>query len=152
DGEIVHGIDPKLKRLWGKGAFIWSGLKVWVRGPAHDIRLVADGREKRAAWAIVTNGRHYAGPYVLAPDARITQPGLTLFLFHKPSRFAFAVYLAALGSGIVPRLPGVEVLPARHINVLAPEGLAVEVDGDDRGFLPQVIERGTQFLRMVVPG
>lgn len=152
DGEIVHGIDPKLKRLWGKGAFIWSGLKVWVRGPAHDIRLVVDGREKCAAWAIVTNGRHYAGPYVLAPDARITQPGLTLFLFHKPSRFAFAVYLAALGIGIVPRLPGVEVLPARHINVLAPEGLAVEVDGDDRGFLPQVIERGTQFLRMVVPG
>lgn len=152
DGEIVHGIDPKLKRLWGKGAFIWSGLKVWVRGPAHDIRLVVDGRETRAAWAIVTNGRHYAGPYVLAPDAKITQPGLTLFLFHKPSRFAFAIYLAALGIGIVPRLSGVEVLPARHINVLGPEGLAVEVDGDDRGFLPQIIERGTQFLRMVIPG
>ena len=152
DGEIVHGIDPKLKRLWGKGAFIWSGLKAWVRGPAHDIRLVVDGREKRAAWAIVTNGRHYAGPFVLAPDADITHPGLTLFLFKKPSRFAFAVYLAALGLGIVPRLPSVEVLPARRIDIPQPEGLAVEVDGDDRGFLPQTIERGTQFLRMVIPG
>ncbi|GMV63204.1 MAG: diacylglycerol kinase [Parvibaculum sp.] len=152
DGEIVHGIDPKLKRLWGKGAFIWSGLKAWVRGPAHDIRLVVDGREKRAAWAIVTNGRHYAGPFVLAPDADITHPGLTLFLFKKPSRFAFAVYLAALGLGMVPRLSSVEVLPARRIDVQGPEGLAVEVDGDDRGFLPQTIERGTQFLRMVVPG
>ena len=152
DGEIVHGIDPKLKRLWGKGAFIWSGLKAWVRGPAHDIRLVVDGREKRAAWAIVTNGRHYAGPFVLAPDADITHPGLTLFLFKKPSRFAFAVYLAALGLGMVPRLPSVEVLPARRIDVQGPEGLAVEVDGDDRGLLPQTIERGTQFLRMVVPG
>jgi len=152
DGEIVHGIDPKLKRLWGKGAFIWSGLKTWVRGPAHDIRLVVDGREKRAAWAIVTNGRHYAGPFVLAPDADITHPGLTLFLFKKPSRFAFAVYLAALGLGMVPRLPSVEVLPARRIDIPQPEGLAVEVDGDDRGFLPQTIERGTQFLRMVIPG
>ncbi|PKP68158.1 MAG: lipid kinase, partial [Alphaproteobacteria bacterium HGW-Alphaproteobacteria-5] len=123
DGEIVHGIDPKLKRLWGKGAFIWSGLKTWVRGPAHDIRLVVDGREKRAAWAIVTNGRHYAGPFVLAPNADITHPGLTLFLFRKPSRFAFAAYLAALGLGIVPRLPGVEVLPARRIDVQGPEGL-----------------------------
>lgn len=152
DGEIVHGIDPKLKRLWGKAAFIWSGLRTWMRGPAHDIRLVVDGREKRAAWAIVTNGRHYAGPFVLAPDADITHPGLTLLLFKKPSRFAFAVYLAALGLGIVQRLPSVEVLPARRIDVPGPEGLAVEVDGDDRGFLPQTIERGTQFLRMVVPG
>lgn len=152
DGEIVHGIDPKLKRLWGKGAFIWSGLRTWVRGPAHDIRFLVDGREKRAAWAIATNGRHYAGPYVLAPAQDITQPGLTLFLFRKPSRFAFTIYLAALGLGLVPRLPSVEVIPARHIDVLGPEGLAVEVDGDDRGVLPQTIEQGTQFLRMVVPG
>jgi YegS/Rv2252/BmrU family lipid kinase len=152
DGEIVHGIDPKLKRFWGKGAFIWSGLKTWVHGPARDIRLVVDGREKRAAWAIATNGRHYAGPYLLAPDQDITQPGLTLFLFRKPSRFAFAVYLAALGLGLVPRLSSVEVIPARRIDVLEPEGLAVEVDGDDRGVLPQTIEQGTQFLRMVVPG
>jgi diacylglycerol kinase family enzyme len=89
---------------------------------------------------------------VLAPAQDITQPGLTLFLFRKPSRFAFAIYLAALGLGLVPRLSSVEVIPARHIDVLGPEGLAVEVDGDDRGVLPQTIEQGTQFLRMVVPG
>lgn len=152
DGEIVHGIDPRLKRLWGKGAFIWSGLKVWARGPGRDIRLVVDGREKRAAWALVVNGRHYAGPFVLAPDENITQPGLSLFLFRKKSRFAFAVYLAALGLGMVPRLRSVEVLRVRHIDVLEPEGLAVEVDGDERGYLPQTIEQGMQFLRLVVPG
>lgn len=152
DGEIVHAINPRLKRLWGKGAFVWAGLKVWARGPGRDIRLVVDGREKQAAWAVVTNGRHYAGPFVLAPDASITHPGLTLFLFRKGSRLSFAIYLVALGLGLVPRLRTVEVLPARHIVVHAPEGLAVEVDGDDRGYLPQTIAQGTQFLRLVVPG
>jgi YegS/Rv2252/BmrU family lipid kinase len=152
DGEIVHGIDPKLKRLWGKGAFIWSGLKTWARGPGHEISLAVDGREKQAAWAIVTNARHYAGPFVLAQKAKITEPGLTLFLFRKKSRLAFAVYLAALGLGLVERLRSVEVMPARVIEFRAPKGLAVEVDGDERGFLPQRIEQGTKFLRMVVPG
>ncbi|WP_049767758.1 diacylglycerol/lipid kinase family protein [Parvibaculum lavamentivorans] len=152
DGEVVHAIDPRLKRMWGKGAFIWSGLKAWVRGPGRDILLTVDGREKRAAWVVVTNGRHYAGPFVLAPDADITQPGLTLFLFKGKSRFAFALYLAALGFGIAARLSSVEVLPARRIDVTAPHGLAVEVDGDDSGFLPQTIEQGTQFLRLVIPG
>ena len=151
DGEIVRGIDPKLKRLWGKGAFIWSGFKTWMSGPGRDISLVVDGREKHAAWAIVTNARHYAGPFVLARKAKITEPGLTLFLFKRKSRLAFAIYLAALGLGLVERLGMVEVVPARAIEFRAPEGLAVEIDGDDRGVLPQRIERGTQFLRMVVP-
>ena len=152
DGEIVHGIDPKLKRLWGKGAFIWSGFKTWMSGPGRDISLVVDGRERHAAWAIVTNARHYAGPFVLSRKAKITEPGLTLFLFRKKSRLAFAVYLAALGLGLVERLRMVDVLPARVIEFRGPAGLAVEVDGDERGYLPQRIEQGTQFLRMVVPG
>ncbi|MFN6942688.1 MAG: hypothetical protein ACK4OG_11900, partial [Parvibaculum sp.] len=117
-----------------------------------EISLAVDGREKQAAWAIVTNARHYAGPFVLAQKAKITEPGLTLFLFRKKSRLAFAVYLAALGLGLVERLRSVEVMPARVIEFRAPKGLAVEVDGDERGFLPQRIEQGKQFLRMVVPG
>ena len=152
DGEIVRAIDPRLKRLWGKGAFIWAGLKTFARGPGRDIRLRADGCEMRAAWVIVTNGRHYAGRFVLAPDARITEPGLTLFLFKARSRFGFALVLAALGLGLVAKLPGVEVLRARHIEVAEPGGVPVEVDGDARGVLPQTISQGTELLRLVVPG
>jgi len=152
DGIVVHGIDPRLKRLWGKGAFVWSGLKEWARGPGRDIRLVVDGREKRAAWAIVTNARNYAGPFVLAPQSDITSPGLTLFLLHDGSRFGFVRFLVALALGRAAKLRSVEALPARHIDVTGPAGLAVEVDGDARGHLPQTIEQGTQFLRLVVPG
>lgn len=122
DGEIVHGIDPKLKRFWGKGAFIWSGLKTWVRGPGHEISLAVDGREKQAAWVIVTNARHYAGPFVLAQKAKITEPGLTLFLFRKKSRLAFAVYLAALGLGLVERLRSVEVILSARDRIQGAEG------------------------------
>lgn len=152
DGMVVQGIDPRLKRLWGKGAFIWSGLKEWVRGPGRDIRLVVDGREKRAAWVIVTNARHYAGPFVLAPQSDIALPGLTVFLLHDGSRFGLVRFLAALAFGRVARSRRVEILPARHIDVTGPVGLAVEVDGDAHGHLPLTIEQGTQFLRLVVPG
>lgn len=151
DGVVVHAINPRLKKLWGKGAFVWAGIKEWLRGPGRDIRLIVDGREKRAAWVIALNGRYFAGPYVLSRAGDISQPGLTLFLFRKGSRFAFVRYLIALGLGRVERLSDVEVLPARQIKLLAPEGLEVEVDGDARGALPQVIEQGTQILRLVVP-
>ena len=151
DGVVVHAINPRLKRLWGKGAFVWAGLKAWIRGPGRDIRLVADGREKRAQWAIVLNGRYFAGPYVLSPEGDISKPGLTLFLFRDGGRLALVRYLIALGLGRVPKLGDVEVLPVRQVRFLAPEGLEVEVDGDARGALPQTIEQGTAFLRLVVP-
>lgn len=151
DGVVVHAINPRLKRLWGKGAFVWAGVKEWLRGPGRDIRLVADGREKRAQWAIVVNGRYFAGPYVLSREGDISQPGLTLFLFRKGGRFALVRYLIALGLGRVAKLPDVEIIPARQVRFLEPEGLEVEVDGDARGSLPQTIEQGTRFLRLVVP-
>ena len=56
-----------------------------------------------------------------------------------------------LGLGRVERLSDVEVLPVRMARLIAPEGLEVEVDGDERGHLPQTIEQGTHFLRLVVP-
>lgn len=151
DGVVVHAINPRLKKFWGKGAFVWAGFKEWLRGPGRDIRLVVDGREKRAAWAIAVNGRYFAGPYVLLPSGDISQPGLTLFLFRNGSRFALIRYLIALGLGRVEKLSDVDVLPARHIRLVSPVDLEVEVDGDARGGLPQVIEQGTQILRLVVP-
>lgn len=151
DGVVVHAINPRLKRLWGKGAFVWAGVKEWLRGPGRDIRLVADGREKRAQWAIVVNGRYFAGPYVLLREGDISQPGLTLFLFKNGGRIALVRYLLALGLGRMAKLPDVEIIPARQVRFLEPEGLEVEVDGDARGNLPQTIEQGTRFLRLVVP-
>lgn len=151
DGVVVHRINPLLKRLFGKGAFVWAGVKEWVKGPGRDIRLVVDGREKSAAWAVVINGRYFAGPHVLSRGGDISQPGLTLFLFHSGGRFALIRYLIALGLGRVERLSDVEVLPMRMARFFGPEGLEVEVDGDERGYLPQTIEQGTHFLRLVVP-
>jgi diacylglycerol kinase family enzyme len=151
DGVVVHAINPRLKRLFGKGAFVWAGIKEWLRGPGRDIHLIVDGREKRAAWAIALNGRYFAGPYVLSQSGNISQPGLTLFLFRNGGRFALVRYFVALGLGRVEKLGDVEVLPARQVRVISPTGLKVEVDGDARGYLPQTIEQGTRILRLVVP-
>ncbi len=151
DGVVVHDINPALKKLSGKGAFVWAGIKAWAKGPGRDIRLIVDGREKRAQWAIVINGRYFAGPYVLSREGDISQPGLMLYLFRNGGRLALIRYLIALGLGRVAKLPDVEILPVRQVRFLEPEGLAVEVDGDARGALPQTVEQGTRFLRLVVP-
>lgn len=151
DGRVIHTVNPALKRRFGKGAVIWAGLKAWAQGPGQGIELIVDGRPRHAKWVVALNGRYFAGPYLLAPDGDISFPGLTLFLFHNGSRFALVRYLIALALARVERLPDVEVLHARRVEVFSAGDVEVEVDGDARGHLPQVIEQGTHILRLVMP-
>lgn len=151
DGEVVHNITPAQKRRWSRLAFLYEGMKLWLRGPGHEIALLADGKPYRAAWVIAMNGKRFAGDFILAPQNDIAEPGLTLFLFQTGDRLALIRYFIALAMGRVGELRDVRILSARDVLVQSPEGLAVEVDGDARGCLPQKIERGTQFLRLVVP-
>lgn len=151
DGEVVHNISPGQKRRWSRLAFVYEGLKLWLRGPGHKISLLVDGKPYQAAWVLAMNGKRFAGDFILAPQNDIGEPGLSLFLFQTGDRLALIRYFIALVMGRVSELRDVVILEAQEALVQSPEGLAVEVDGDARGHLPQKIERGTQFLRLVVP-
>lgn len=149
DGAIVHHINPRLKRLTGKFAFVWSGLKIWVKGPGRPLDLVVDGERKQAQWAVALNGRFFAGSYVLSRMGNIAEPGFKLFLFKSAGRLAFARYLIALALGMVERLSDVEIVTARRVEIIG--HAEVEADGDASGVLPQTLEQGSQFLRLIVP-
>ena len=151
DGAVVEAINPRLKRLSGRGAFVWASFCEWLKGPGRSLRVTIDGRVEAAAWVLVTNVRHYAGPFVLAPSASLFQPGLQIFLFRKPGRWAFITYFVALGLGRLERLSAVDVFVGSTVDVSSGQAVCVEVDGDGRGGLPLTLKPGHQFLRMVMP-
>lgn len=151
DGAVVGAVKPSMKRRFGKLAFVWEGLKVWLKGPGQPITIMLDGTPQEAAWVVVTNARHYAGPFVLAPTADIAEPRLQAFIFQKHSRLAFAGYFLGLSLGQVARMPGVQVSRFQELNLSSVAPVPVEVDGDASQNLPAVIRQGTQFLRLVVP-
>ncbi len=151
DGAVVGAIRPPMKRRFGKLAFIWEGLKTWANGPGHSISAMIDGDNHDAAWIVVTNARHYAGPFVLSPRADIAEPRLEAFLFKKKSRLAFAGYFLGLALGQIARMPGVRVFRFTQIELVSDGEVPVQVDGDAYQPLPLAIRQGTQFLRLVVP-
>ncbi len=151
DGAVVSAIQPSMKRRLGKLAFVFEGLKTWVKGPRYPISVEIDGMVEEAAWVVVTNARHYAGPFVLAPTADIADPHLQAFIFQKQSRLAFAGYFLGLALGHVARMPGVHVSRFQELDLSSAGPVPVEVDGDAFQNLPLTISQGTQFLRLVVP-
>src|ERR1700757_3553435 len=61
DGAVVHGIQPGLKRLVGRGAYVWQSLWESVAYRFPVLRLRIDGVAHEAASVVVSKGRLYGG-------------------------------------------------------------------------------------------
>lgn len=153
DGQVVHAIGARMKRRWGKYAFVIQGLRAIVANPAQKMTIEANGKRLPAEWAVVTNISRYGGPYTLMPD---NDPGaalLTAIAFRTAGRRAMCANLLRIGFGIAAKSASVDVLRATSFEISGPSGavIPVQVDGDAAGNLPVRVDATDQFVRVFAP-
>lgn len=136
DAQVVHTLPVRLKRVAGRGAYVLQSLRELARYGFEPVRLRIDGAETQAATAIISKGRLYGGPYMLAPDARHDAPGFSVVLFDHGGPLQAMLCGAALPLGLLGRLPGVRHARAREIDVIGNATLPVQTDGDAGGVTP----------------
>ena len=157
DAKVVAGVSAPLKRHLGRAAYVWRSL-VEVRR-YRPVRYVVeiDGMCHEAASVIVTHGRHYAGPYVVAPDAGLGKPVLHVCLFERWGRSQTLRFGLALLLGRLSRTPGYRVIAGHdiHVSVLNAAGeqrrQPVQIDGDDALTLPVSIALAAGAVRLLRP-
>jgi len=151
DGAVVHGIQPLLKRVIGRGAYVWQSLWESVAYRFPRVRLSVDGKDYEAASVVVSKGRLYGGPYMLAPNAAPTEPGFQVALFEWPGMFPALMSGAALPLGLLPRCPGVRVVAGRHVDFAAGNGpIKTQSDGDALAGTPAtVVDAGCPIALVV---
>ena len=156
DAEVVEGLDLGLKRRAGKLAFVWSILKRLWRYRPTEFSVMLEGEtgvsEHHAASAVATKARCYAGPFVLAPAAQLSNRSFQLALFRNAGRRAALGYLVALAGGFLHRLTDIEFATARAARFTLPRGAPVQIDGDVAGLLPVTIRIAEEPLLLVYPG
>ncbi|HUW80983.1 MAG TPA: diacylglycerol kinase family protein [Acidocella sp.] len=151
DGAVVHGLQPLLKRVIGRGAYVWQSLWESVAYRFPKVRLSVDGRDYEAASVVVSKGRLYGGPYLLAPNAASTSPGFQVALFETPGMFAALLSGAALPLGLLPRCPGVRVIAGTCIEFYAGNGLIMtQSDGDALAGTPASVVNAGSPIPLVV--
>jgi diacylglycerol kinase family enzyme len=117
-----------------------------------------DGVRHEASSVIVTRSRHYAGPYVVAPNATLREPLLHVCLFERWGRSHTFRYGLALLLGRLPRAVGYRVVTGRavRVSVLSDAGelreQPVQIDGDNALTLPVSISLSTGTVRLLQPG
>lgn len=151
DAEVVAGVDPGLKRRAGRVAFAWALLQLLWRYRPHELEVRIDDAEFRAAAVIAARGRFYAGPYVLAPEARLDEPLLHVVLFRRSGRVAALRYLFALFLGRLPARDDIAIVACRKAFVTAPQPVPVQADGEIVGATPVVLAVADKPLYLIRP-
>ncbi len=135
DAAVVRHLPLRLKRAVGRSAYVWQSLREAQRYDFTPIKLRLDGVPAEAGSVIVTKGRLYAGPFLLAPDASPDRPGFTVALFERTGPLAALAYGAALPLDLLPAMPGLRLTRATEVEITA-AGVPTQVDGDPAGETP----------------
>lgn len=157
DAHVVAGVSAPLKRRWGKLAYVWRSIVEASRYRPVRYLVEIDGRRFEAASVIVTRGRLYAGPYVVAPLATLAEATLHVCLFERWGRWQPLRFGAALVLGRLPRMSGYRVVAGHdvRISVHSDGGTQrrqpVQIDGDDALTLPVSIGLARGAVRMLQP-
>jgi diacylglycerol kinase (ATP) len=157
DAKVVAGVSAPFKRRWGRAAYVWRSLVETRRYRPVRYGVEIDGVRHEASSVIVTRSRHYAGPYVVAPDAALAKPLLHVCLFERWGRSHTLRFGLALLLGRLPRTAGYRVVAGRdvRISVLSDAGengrQPVQIDGDDALTLPVSIGLAAGAVRLLRP-
>ena len=157
DAKVVAGVSAPLKRRLGRAAYVWRSLVEARRYRPVRYAVEIDGVRHEAASVIVTHGRLYAGPYVVAPDAALGKPLLHVCLFERWGRSQTLRFGLALLLGRLPRTAGYRVIAGHDIrlSVLSDAGeerrQPVQIDGDDALTLPVSIALAAGAVRLLRP-
>lgn len=151
DAHVVRDVNTGLKRRFGKLAYVAEMARQSWRFSFPAYEILVDGKTVTAASAVIANGRHYGGPWIITPRAGLGRESLALCLFRRRGLWNVTRYALALALGLLPRLPDFEVLEGQTITIQGPVGEPVQGDGDIVALLPVSLSLAPERL-LLVPG
>ena len=147
DGEAVFRINETIKKISGKGAYIFSGLKTLSAFNPDKLILDMDGKTYTGYSVIISKVAKYGGNFKITPNARLTDPFFYVCLFKGKGRLDILRYVTGIVAGKHLGFRDVEYVRAKNINV---EGDAhIQIDGDYFGRSPARIEVVPDTVRLV---
>lgn len=151
DAAVVHGVSPRLKRHFGKFAYVIAALRAAFRPHRPNIEVDDGLSVQQCRLAVVTNGSRYGGPFVICPDAHVTEPGLYLLMFESVNPLSLAWLGMNLLSGRIHKVKSTRIIRVDRINMTAAKPVPVQIDGDPFGTLPLAVECGHRPVSILVP-
>ena len=151
DAAVVASVDTRIKRLFGKGAYVWRMVVEMFRYRYPMFTVTVDGVVYRAASAVVAKGHFYGGQFICAPAASLTDPSFEICLFLRGGRWHVLRYSVALALGRLEALSTIRIVRGNDVTIDGPAGAPVQADGELAAELPATIRVSPQRLNLLYP-
>ena len=146
-GEVAQRVNRTTKAFGPFFSFIWATLiSVLLFGKKQiHLRLDTTVEKELSVWNVaVANGRYHGGGMFIAPDASIDDGILNVTIIGNMSLAELFLYLPNLYNGKIKNVDKVITLSGKRIEAFSDQQVLLDVDGEQPGMLPIVID--------VVPG
>jgi diacylglycerol kinase family enzyme len=155
DARIMGHMRPLLKRWLGRTGIFFTVAPEFFRYEFPRLEVTVDGVAHEATFAVVCHARHYAGPWIVAPEASLESEEMDVLLFSGHNRWRFLSLFRQLQIGKGGHLQkGIaRILRGRVVTVRSLENYPVEVqvDGDCVLETPITCRASQDTLSILVP-
>ncbi len=134
DARIMGNTSPALKRWLGRTGIFFTVAYEFFRYEFPRLEVTVDGEAHPATFAVVCHARHYAGDWVIAPQASLDAEEMEVLLFTGKDRWKFLSLFRQIQLGESGHLSRglATIVRGREVIVRSLEDYPVEVhvDGD----------------------
>ena len=150
DGDIVHKMKPSLKKIFGNAMFGFLGLLEFFKLKKYNIKVETESETAFGNWVLVTNSKHYAGPYKITKSTSIFNDSIVCYVFNDLSRLGFLYYIfLILFYGDLSRSKKVTKIISKNIKISSKEKINVQCDGEKYGNLPIEINFSSEVVNLL---
>jgi diacylglycerol kinase family enzyme len=152
DAIVVDEVNQGLKKKIGKVAYWIAGFGMFGRTlPQFDFRH--DGGSTRRSFVLVSRVKNYGGDLEIAKSVSLIENCFETVAFTGGNSLRYLPYLAAVGVGLVGKVPGVTVAAATDLQCGPVNGdrVPVQLDGELAGHLPADFAVVPDALTLLVP-
>lgn len=158
DAEATLGVNERIKKFTGKGAYFLSGTNVLLHYSPEPVTLSvrqgfadpAPAGKLNGYSVIIGKASSYGGTFKATPDARLTDPYFYVFVTHKKNRISLFRYIIGVITGKNITFRDISYLKA--VEIVVDGKSPVQIDGDYEGTTPAKVEIERDALRLVTPG
>ncbi len=139
DSVAVAQVSEKLKAKIGRLAYGVSLAQVLIGWRSPTLTVKANGTTYKCGALYIANGRYYAGPWVVAPNAILSDEMLQIAMLKRARRRDFIQFLIATVLGRASTLANVDIFETKSLHIAADRDLPIQIDGDKGACLPATI-------------
>ncbi len=146
DSCAVASVSESLKSKIGRLAYGVALSKVLLNWNAPQLTVSANGESFKCGALYIANGRYFAGPWIVAPQASLSEASLQVVMLKRARRRDFIQFLLATLSGRAASVENVKIIETSALSVEADRCIAVQIDGDEGTTLPAKISISSAML------